>query len=301
MDIKRIDGAIKAYGSRLDESDVARLGLFRGVWEIQARHEGLVAADHGYQVPSDLAALDAAYWDERPLFAQFPVKVEAGQLADTAVDIARYLVEHGALTNEAMLALTSCDFEKVIDRTDLSLAGSAPAAWLAQVADGGGLAAGEDIVCMVLALALRAILEPAQEAIDDVLHDRVVEENSYHTKLQTCPICGSEAAIAYVGPTESSAGNATRLYCSVCGNTWEFERIRCARCGCVDSAKLHYFNEAGDETHRVHLCENCGGYVRTCFVSKDSLVPYVPEVEDVVMAGLDAMAAAGAFDEAMGG
>ena len=37
--------------------------------------------------------------------------------------------------------------------------------------------------------------------------------------------------------------------------------------------------------------DRCKGYVRTRFADETGLAPFVPEVEDVVMVGLDALAA----------
>ena len=46
----------------------------------------------------------------------------------------------------------------------------------------------------------------------------------------------------------------------------------------------------GDDAHRLYACDECGGYVRTRFIDPATLLPFSPEVEDVVMATLDAVA-----------
>ncbi|WP_371298187.1 formate dehydrogenase accessory protein FdhE [Paraeggerthella sp.] len=73
------------------------------------------------------------------------------------------------------------------------------------------------------------------------------------------------------------------------GTAWDFERVRCARCGTQNQAHLHYFNVEGDDAHRIATCDECGGYVRTVY-QEDVLAPFSFEVEDVVMARLDLIA-----------
>ena len=65
--------------------------------------------------------------------------------------------------------------------------------------------------------------------------------------------------------------------------------MRCARCGTRNQAHLHFFNIEGDDAHRIATCDECGGYMRTLY-SDDALAPCSYEVEDVVMARLDAIA-----------
>ena len=42
--------------------------------------------------------------------------------------------------------------------------------------------------------------------------------------------------------------------------------------------------------HRIGTCDECGSYIRTRFAGEGDNAPYSPEVEDVVMARLDAVA-----------
>lgn len=57
-----------------------------------------------------------------------------------------------------------------------------------------------------------------------------------------------------------------------------------------NQGNLHYFNIEGDEGHRIGTCDECGSYIRTRFAGEGDNAPYSPEVEDVVMARLDAVA-----------
>ena len=67
------------------------------------------------------------------------------------------------------------------------------------------------------------------------------------------------------------------------------------RCSTRNQGNLHYFNIEGDEGHRIGTCDECGSYIRTRFAGEGDNAPYSPEVEDVVMARLDAVAMAPSF------
>ncbi|MBM6999156.1 formate dehydrogenase accessory protein FdhE [bacterium] len=299
MDLKKIDAAIARYGALIDEGALpddgsrgtkARLAFFRGIWGIQHRYAQAVAATGAPGALPDVEQLDEWYWDEQPILAHVPATVDAQMLADCVRELTGWIAENGQFDNKSILELSSCDLAALMTPECMRLAGTDPVSQLEVVR----VRSGSDMVAMVFSLALRAALEPTQEAIMGRLHDRLIEENLSHRRPVRCPVCGDMATAAYVGLTEASAGNGRRLYCSQCGATWEFERIRCARCGCADSGKLHYYSVAGDAAHRLHLCEDCGEYIRTTFVDGDAPVAAIPEVEDVVMANLDALARSGA-------
>ena len=141
----------------------------------------------------------------------------------------------------------------------------------------------------MLSFALRPMLQSAAASIMKELSATVKEGNTLHDKPLSCPVCGSKATASYVGETPSSQGKGRMLYCGTCGTEWEFERIRCASCGTQNQGHLNYFHVEGDEAHRLHNCKECGDYMRTVFQDEIE-VPFVFEVEDVVMARLDMVA-----------
>ena len=104
-----------------------------------------------------------------------------------------------------------------------------------------------------------------------------------------------EEAAVYVASGERAEEGYVPLHrvtsagCAQCGCAWEFERVRCVRCGTQNQSRLHYFNLEGDEAHRLATCDECGGYTRTVY-EEDALAPFSFEVEDVVMAKLDLVA-----------
>ncbi len=103
-------------------------------------------------------------------------------------------------------------------------------------------------------------------------------------------MCGGAPVAGRVGGESSTQGRGKTLWCAQCGTSWEVERVRCARCGTQNQAHLHYYNVEGDDAHRIATCDECGGYLRTVYAD-DALAPFSFEVEDVVMARLDAIAA----------
>jgi FdhE protein len=144
-----------------------------------------------------------------------------------------------------------------------------------------------ELVAMVLAMTLRPLLEPTAAAAMGSLD--LKQASAEHKKPLRCPVCGSLAAAGCVGEVPSGAKNGRLLYCATCGANWEFERIRCARCGSQNQEKLHYFHLDGDSAHRLQLCDACGDYLRVIFRVELPAV-FVFEVEDVVMARLDKVA-----------
>ena len=308
MNLKKIDGAIASYDKGLADADKARLAFFRGIWGIQQAAEervaaaaqaagGPAAATAGYAVP-DAADLDAWYWDDTTsIFAHAPVCIDAEEFVRTAGEIATYVAEQAGLSEEDASALRAFDWACLAGGSgapDLALAGSDPADYLALAAKWleNAQMAGGDVVLMVLSLALRAMLEPAQVAAMAAEHKAALDGYTTHTKPLRCPCCGGEPTLAYVGPTEASSGNGRVLYCGQCGAAWEVERVRCPHCGSRSQNKLHYVSVEQDDAHRIYACDDCGRYLRTFFAPdmKGLGAPFVPEVEDVVMATLDAVA-----------
>lgn len=295
MNIKRIAFTAKTYLQSADEGTRGRIALFQPVWQAQA--DACEAAARaldtaGWQTP-DAADLERWYWAGAPFLAQAPVAVDGAALAQAARRIAEALTGTGALDAGVAAALAACDWDALVAATPLATAGTDPAAYL----DGSCAAAvdtcGEEraaTALLVLSLALRTQLDAAAQRMTEAVRPRI-DADREHVKPRTCPVCGGEATLAHVGPTETNKANGRTLWCSQCGATWEYDRVRCVRCGTHDQEKLHYKSIDGDDTHRLHTCDACHGYVRSHFTLDSNLLPFAPEVEDAVMANLDAVAA----------
>ena len=288
MNLRLIDAATAAYKD-LSQDDLNRLVFFRSIWGVQA-----AAAEECpcvYEVPSahDLGIYVAK---GNSVFSKAPVVVDAARLAKTAADIAECIAMKKMLAATSQELLVNTEWDKVVAALDIELAGSDPAAFLDAAAQLFSQGAADDAATLtavnVLSQALRCQLEAPAAAVVKALKKAELFEDLHPI---TCPCCGSAPTLSHVGGKTSSQGRGRVLVCQQCGSAWEFERIRCARCGQKNPNHLHYFNIEGDEAHRIATCDDCGGYMRTLFSEEGDLNPVSYEVEDVVMARLDALAA----------
>lgn len=286
MNLKRIDAAIAAYETTLDEADRARLAFFRTLWGVQNEcARGLADA---YEVPSS-DALRAAYEGERAVFSEAPVSIDAAALAAAAKKLVACAVEQSAFPEDTSDALSRVAWEDVFTASDMTLAGANPSAWLANVAtaclDGGMVEQAAHLAALFASMALKVQLEAPAARVMAALE----KAQAHDARPLLCPVCGSAPSLAHVGGKTSSSGRGRLLVCPQCAAAWEFERVRCARCGTKSQTHLHFFNIEGDDAHRIATCDECGGYMRTRY-SESELAPCSYEVEDVVMARLDAIA-----------
>lgn len=106
-----------------------------------------------------------------------------------------------------------------------------------------------------------------------------------------CPVCGSLPSIAELGGKEGKK----HLLCSLCGNTWTFNRLTCVHCGNTDSETLAYFTSEENPGCRVDICRKCNGYLKVIDKRErdDSLML---EIEDVATLHLDLLAAKEGFN-----
>jgi FdhE protein len=290
MNLGYINRAIEAYRSRLAPDDLNRLEFFNGIWNIQEAIAQKVAAAIYYKTPNaEVAEVD--YWQGKPIFLSNPATIDIDLFVAALQDCSRYLVKHAGFNQDISDALQAFDWLLLLKAVGCEQAGSDPAAFIetccSKVVEFDDTPDFASIIALVLALGLRPNLEPAAAQIMQSL--KLKESSSTHKKPLRCPICGSLAAAASVGLVPSGIPNGKLLYCASCGTNWEFERIRCARCGTQNQGKLHYFHVEGDDAHRLYLCNECDEYTRTVF-QKELEVPFVFEVEDVVMARLDSIA-----------
>lgn len=294
MNLKLIDAAIAGYQGKIDAGDAARLGFFRTLWGVLDECARLGDDDAAFSLPAyvapDVDVVRAACADGRPVFEDAPVEVNAELLSRTLGDLARAAVASGTLREGAAAAFERTKWDRVVRASDIALAGSHPSAWLADMADvlvDDGIDADDARLGALLAsMALKVQLEePARKAMAARSSAGAGESHPL-----TCPVCGSAPMMAHVGAAAAAGhGRGRVLVCPQCATAWEFERVRCARCGTRNQAHLHFFNVEGDDAHRIATCDECGGYIRTLY-SEDALAFCSYEVEDVVMAKLDAIA-----------
>ena len=93
----------------------------------------------------------------------------------------------------------------------------------------------------VLGMTIRAFLDKFARDASQALARTETGAPSFDRRT-TCFCCGSEPDIAAVAAT-TNRGNVKKLYCSTCGASWSFERIRCARCGDEAMSDLSYVHQ----------------------------------------------------------
>ena len=133
----------------------------------------------------------------------------------------------------------------------------------------------------LMSLGLRALQEPAAAAMMASVPDEALEA----AHPSSCPVCGGRPTLAVVARS-FAMGTGRKLACVQCGTSWEYERIRCAHCGCDDVKKLGWRSVKGDKRHRIDFCEECGNYLRTTVVETRTS-SFSIDVEDCVMAAMD--------------
>ena len=294
MNNKAAKLAAQHYEKTLDAADVARVDFFMDLWASLDDADAAGEASRGYEAPpaERVAALSDA---EIPVFANTPVAIDAAALSRGVCAAIARAAELGGFDREMTDALAGANWDDVITATDVALAGKNPAEYLSALGDqllAVGMAEQQAQMGQLFAsLALRWQLEgPAEVVARARKKAKVFYDHQMH-----CPACGGDAALARVGEGGSGDGRNKSLWCPQCGTTWEFDRVRCPRCGTRNQGHLHYFNIEGDEAHRIGTCDECGGYIRTRFAGEGDNAPWSAEVEDVVMARLDAVAADPSF------
>ena len=292
MNLKAIDRAIAAYEGEFDEADAARMAFFRTLWGIMQDESDRLAETNPYE-PLEPAEFIAQYWKFTPALLSRPVAIDAREFAHTCTLVAAHMAENAGLENDVASVLDAYEWSGFANACDLEKAGRDPAAFVEECLKGidrfcVDSACPGGVFMMVPTFALRAHLQgPAQQTMENFLVKR--DEQNYHDKPLRCPICGTHAAAAYVLSGASTESHDRMLFCATCGTTWSFERVRCACCGMQNQAHLHWFHLEGDSAHRLQNCEECGDYMRTVF-QDDLGKPLSIEVEDVIMARLDAVA-----------
>ncbi len=289
MNLKLIDAAIASYTPTLDQKDIKRLELFRSIWEEQETIRQSLATPWILPSQERLASLEK---EGKAILSEAPIPIEDCALAHALEVILDVLLDHEALSEESAEVLREIDWSILVSSLNQDGVISNPACCLedaqAFLRDSGCNEDAAHMGVLIVSLALKPFLEDAAERACKEL-DRIHDVAISHPLL--CPVCGCTPSVSRVGGGAASKGRPRSLWCPQCGAIWAFDRVRCTRCGTRNQAHLHYYNIEGDESHRIATCDECGGYMRTVFIEEEkALVPFSFEVEDVVMARLDALA-----------
>ena len=85
-----------------------------------------------------------------------------------------------------------------------------------------------------------------------------------------CPFCGSPPGLAQL---ERQEGKRI-LFCSLCGQSWEFARLKCPFCGSQEKLGTLFLDQT--DPRSIETCDQCKSYLKTVDGRK------LPEAEVVV-------------------
>lgn len=289
MDIEYINRAADAYLENAQGAAAARLEFLKGLWALQA---ALADSAPEYAAAEAGIARDALATGQ-PLFLASAPEVPADAYVDAIARIVAYILGAGVLNEIDAEALARADFASVItDATATSALRDFDGfvtdvcTTLSPNADGVSKAA----VAFVLHSALVPFLTGAAAASLEALGE--MEWTVWGSG--NCPVCGAAATMGRLSESTKLKGAERTLWCSQCHTEWTYERLRCVRCGSRAQDKLRYTYEENDPAHRLHLCDECHGYIKVTVVD-DLTTPLSMPVEDAASITLDAIAHANGY------
>lgn len=279
--------AVDAYLEDANEAEAARLRFFLGLWEVQG---GIAVADAPYEPIGPRAALELLS-SGRHIFEVNSPAIGRDEYLDAISRVAHYVRDMAGLSERQQEGLAAMDFSALITDEDIATAAKSPGAFVSGVVSrvSDSLDHG-DLTSTTLAFVLISALTPflvrsaalSMEALDFTARQAA--------RGTTCPVCGSAPTLSQVGESKKHRGAARTLWCSACHAEWDFDRVQCAVCGTRSHQNLRYRHVEGDAAHRLHVCDECSGYIRAVFRG-ETTKPIDLMVEDVVMTGIEAIAA----------
>jgi len=286
MNDELMQRAVDAYLSTTGESTVQRLRFFEGIWKIQS---AATPETNDYQVPDAEAARDALATGQ-PLFLVSEPSVPFQEYVDLVVEIAAYVRDAAGLPADQATALADADFAGVLTAPRVAIVVHDPDLFISRIGDELGAGQEGRVSPPTVAFVLMSALVPFVTSAARSVVDASTEMDWRVWDSGNCPVCGSAAALGVMDESTALQGAGRKLWCGLCHTEWSYERLRCARCGTKDASKLHYTYDENDPAHRIHLCDECHGYLKTVFKGELDK-PLVPLVEDVVGTELDLIAA----------
>jgi len=274
-----------AYLQTLEGSSAARLRFLEGLWDIQSR---IAAVNRPYEAPDAQTSRDALVTGQQ-LFLMSAPAIPVAEYVDAANRIAAYASEMAGLPAEQAEALSAVDFSEAVGATQLASAPGCPDAFVAEIVAQMSALPDSPLTPASVAFVLASALVPFLVGPAARVLEVVGEIDGGLWTEGRCPVCGAAASAGRMSETTQLSGAQRTLWCGMCHTEWGIERIKCARCGTRNPDMLHYTYVEQDPAHRLHLCEQCHGYMRFVFVD-DLELPVAMVVEDAVMTTLDAVA-----------
>lgn len=287
MRIDDVSQAADAYLKTAKGTSAARLRLLKGLWDIQSEIE---ASAPGYVAP-DAPTAQGALATGQPLFLVSKPEIPAKDYRAAVDRIAAYVADEAGLDPEHATALRDADFASALPDRRIAGAVRDSEAFVGEVSEALRARSEDAMSHATVAFILLSALPPFLTGPSAAALAALGEYQWGVWGSGTCPVCGSASALGYMTESSQLQGSERRLWCSLCHAEWSFERMRCVRCGTRAPEKLHYTHEESDSAHRVHLCDQCHGYLKVVF-EDDLDKPLSMVVEDAVTVTLDAIACA---------
>jgi FdhE protein len=106
-----------------------------------------------------------------------------------------------------------------------------------------------------------------------------------------CPCCGSRptASVARIGARESGY---RFLHCALCNAEWHMVRIKCTNCESTKGISYQAIDDgtpSGKKAVKAEACEECGMYLKICYMDRDPQVE--PVADDLASLPLDLLVA----------
>jgi FdhE protein len=272
---------IERYQSDSDEPD-SRLGFFRRLWEIQED----ISQDLPPIEPPDEQVLREALLSGQPAFLVTAPEIPVDTFREAVREVTALVSTEETIEEPIRAYLGEADLVGSIDSEMLGSALADVDAFCSAVAD--ATEAPEDAraaVDFVLVSALTSFLTGPASTITDVLGtiDRKIWSSG------ECPVCGTPASYGRIIDAGQLEGDARVLACPLCRTEWQYDRVRCVRCGSREHSKLRYLFAESDPAHRVHVCDTCQGYLKVTD-EREAGRPVAAVVEDAVTLIMDAVA-----------
>lgn len=281
------DRAVKAYLETADGATTARLRFLNGLWDMQREIE----TNAPVSVAPDAAAAQRALASGQPLFWVMEPEVPAEDYRAAVDRMAAYVADDAGLEPEQSSALREIDIVAALPDRRVAGAARDSRAFVEQVSEALRTQTEGAVSHATVAFVLLSALTPFLAGASATALASLGDSRQQTWGSRACPVCGSPPSLGRITRSTHAGAGERRLWCPLCRAEWGFDRVRCARCGTRAAERLHYVYEERDAAHRVHLCDECHGYLKVV-VENELDKPLSMVVEEAISIALDAVASA---------
>jgi len=195
--------------------------------------------------PGDIEK-EADIYRRQPLLMLYPPLVQKDDFFDTTHRVAGVIKRFFPEQSRELDLIISAIPEDEQRRTELASKMFTPGTNLVACFD---RALPEDILSFLFSHTVKLLMK---QYVAKAFPLRDVEQ----WRQGACPICGGMPSFAVL---EKDSGKRS-LYCGYCEITWPFQRLGCPFCYHSDSMYIYL---EGIKEHRLYVCDNCQGYIKT--------------------------------------